>query len=583
MMAPLGRYDARESNIYVPPVQSQKEVIEDSGKMATETPPADSALTLRPSLQSQMIAHQVSKAFEKQEYNTSITEKEFQEFHAFWQDWLKQPVPTNWSSLDDFYLAREVFGSRMEDLYKLYLRLKPIYNHMEPHKISANDINLRQQFAFNLGMLAHLFGLLCDRDAGLQERPQILKDLCGVDPGFAFGSSSLAYKQHYQQKIHAHFLIFQRFANFLHAFLEKEGAAECKHPYDAIEVQPRAYLAFLQDGNGYVPVSYACNPQTFEVTNVTYGESALPKLGPQYKVFLVDHGTVITQSGFLVEMMKVLGQTLVSVKGFYGEDTATPLLLTLEEQYASTKAPVVKIQILMASIADVMTAFEKSEEIRDFCFIPLPQQGMESKEFAYCFLQEIIIRSKIPVRPEEQKQAAEWLRQIEQIEGKPAEELVKELEAEIKTEYAREVQEQQRLRTQQVITGTTPGAGLTRKERKTKARKQEKAQQVAKKEPPPKTVDQKVEEAFQNLKVNGRIKFRKMMKMAQNVLKLHPDTLTKVLKDEKQQGSHHVLHMEQGTATIVHPHGRQDKTISPKSANRFLGAIFDQMKKTMTS
>lgn len=509
-----------------------------------------------------MMAYQVAKELDIQpSISPHITHAEFEVFHNFWKKWMIQPVPTNWANAQGLLKLSEGKQS-LDELFQDYQTLQHISTGKKL-EMPENIDTLRGRFMFNCWNVAIVFSYLCERDL-------ISKAI----------TSLAIYKPYYQNFIHPHFLIFQRFVNFLYAMLEKEKVDALRHPLGVIPILQHGGLGFLNDRNGYLPIPLCFNPQSVELNFIHYGADALTsqaRIG-QRKAILVDHGEIVIRSCFLVDLQKTSGKVVVSARRFYGVDSSFPFSTYEETMPADLDALDMKNKILLAGIQEDVEAFKKNaSNLHEVFIIPLPHSEMERKEFAYCFLLDLVARSNLTLRPLEQQQALAAVKTIEEIQQKPIAEVVKNLEEEIKAElrskYEQEVADEQRLRSQKVSEGTTQGIRrkMDKKMNKNELHKPGKA-------PKQKSIAEKVEEGFQEIKVSGRIKFQKLMRMGREVLK-HNDAAN-LLQDDKQKGSHQVLHMEQGPpVTIVHPHGKKDKTVSAQSANRFLNAILKQVKK----
>lgn len=520
-----------------------------------------------PSLESTWLEYKVAKTFE-QKPSTKVTLQEYEAFRVFLAEWITRPIPSYWARATDLQHCLQICPPplilhRLEELFRTYQDLGTIYKKGKQDNMNQKELEWRRTFADRFWVIASLFSALCERDANGAIKVEL-------------------YKEYYKKVIHPHFLMIQRLTNFYHLMLEKEGAKELKHPYSVLEVNPSQGLAFYRDSQGYVPILFHLDPHGIEVVYIYFGEDALPSSHEhQSKVFLVDHGKFVLKSGFIIDLRKKGGGISADISGFYGEETETPFFTSaLFERFIMNSEVSVKQIRLAHLIEDDIEAFLKKPECNhDLFFIPLPAQGIESREFAYCLLQDLIVQSLNRARPEEQRQAIEWLKAIEECEGKPIKEMVDEFEGEIKanikSEYEREVEEEQLKRSKQVSEGTTPGI---KKKGISKGKKQEKPS--PKESPtPPKPVDARVEEAFMEFRVKGRIKYRRMLNIAKKILKKYPDTFA--VKEEKQHGSHHVLHLDEGPpASLVKPHGKKDAAISQRFANKFVDAILDQVKRS---
>lgn len=520
-------------------------------------PPEAPSVPRPPSLESLMLEHKVSEQLKP--FSTKVTKEDFQTFKAFWLRWVDQPAP-EWEHaaiLKTVLQGNPSTTAMIEAVFEAYQTLFPVYSRGRLHLMNANLRVIRQKYIQNIYTLSGVFVQCCERDSLTKARQQIL-----------------LYRPYYAKEIHPYFLILQRFVNFLHEMLEREQAVELKRPFGDISVGDVGGLGFYRDATGYVPIAFYKNPQDLEVIYFHMGEDL-------EKVFLFDNGEFISQSGFLIDIVNGSEGPLAKVRGFYGAGTPNPFCATEISHLMPLDIEEPKFQTLFALIDDEIQLFLKMREQRRIFFIPIPAQGYESTEFYYCLLQDLILRSRISAVPEQQEQAIQFLKAIEKCEGKSVETLVNELEREIKdnlrSEYEREVEEEQLKRSKQVSEGTTPGMKVERKPHKGKKREKVKPVQEA-----PKSLDQRVEEGFKEFQIKGRIKYRHLMKVTRKVMKKFPETL-EALQDVRQHGSHQVMHTEEAPETLVRPHGRKDAAVSQRSANRFLSALMDQVKKVFSS
>lgn len=510
---------------------------------------------------------------------TKITKEEYQQLRQWWEKWATSgvsPVNENPDVARVLELSTaETQLAYLENLHDCYQTLSTRY-HGKIKPLNAQDRRKRGEYPIFLSLLTCAFQQLCIRDTAIHGRKTAL------------------YHQLYQTEIDPCFRLFQRYANFLNKMLEMEEAKELKHPLRLLKIEAQqifpnshCHLAFERDSGGWLPLAFNFNPNTLEVSAIYYGDSALPSVLHDYqtKVMMVDHAEMVTQSGFIVDAEKRDGWFMVSVSGYFGTDSPTPYLntpygekfITDMDNSKEVKELVQRISPILPEIASFANDPKPDREVY---FVPLPMKQDEREEFSYLLLQHLM--HQLTASEEERNNARTWIKQIEQVEGKPIGQVIKEQEAAIKeklrTEYELEVEEEQQQRSQQVASGATKAL---RKDKKNKNEKKPHAHSQS--ASPSKTVDQAVEERFQAFRVKGPIKYRRLIQMTKQMMKQHPEAFSHIIQEENQRGSHHVLHTEQGPLTLVQPHGKKDNVVSAKMANRFCDALLDQVRRTMES
>lgn len=519
-----------------------------------------------PSLESQMLALRVQAAL-PQEPNMDVSHEQFSAFLAFCANWSKQPSNNflwgNFSTYQEFVqtAAKSDIPGMLKTFFEQYMALKNFKGSQRDHA------RLKSDFVQSFWNLCTIFILLCERDAHSFE--SVMRD------------ASSDYRRHYSSAIHPHYMILQRFANFILKLSDKEVQLSEDKMRGVLSIGPRQRLGFFFDKENYVPIPFAHNPDELEIIYLHYGQALLPshkqRLTP---VFIFDKSQFVTSSGFLVEIKKLPSMAprshlSVLCRGFFGEGTFSPFCVT-DGLLGSPQMP--EFANLYDLLEDEIEAFKRQKKREcDTFFLPFPSQKSECDDFAYCFLLELIERTKDQTDSKGAEEAQKMLQHISELEGMPAEEIVKSLEKTIKdnllSEYERKVQKEQQQRSAAVIAGAAPSlrSGKPKKNRKHSEKNEPKKD--LKKE-----AELFVEAEFQDLQLHGRIRFRRMLKMVGKVLKKHPE----MFKKDNQRGSHHVLHVGQGGATLVQTHGRHDNTMSPYMAKRFMKKIMDQVNQTLT-
>ncbi|MCE5315858.1 MAG: hypothetical protein LLG04_00665 [Parachlamydia sp.] len=510
---------------------------------------------------------------------TRVALADFEKLKSFWQKWSSRPIAITGRDNPDLIEIQKGFplNSQLQCLDKLHQYHQLLSNCYKKGKVksmSRQELAMRNDYTFQLSLLSTLFHQMCLRDTTIVQRD------CNL------------YRKMYQEEIDPHLQIFQRYSNFLHKMLESEQATELKHPLRLLKFESstlpfthsQPYLAFLRDSRGWLPIPLNFNSKTLEVSYIYYGESSLPSTkaenNHQSLVMIVDHGELVTQNGFLIEITKTDQESMVDIIGYFGPESSMPFLTTplTKRLFDADAAGMVKT--LSPIIPEIDSFLNDLSSQRELYFLPLNLGPDEREEFHYCLLLEAILQSRSANRPEQQAAAVAFIKQLEQAEGKPIEEVLKEQEkvikAKLRTEYEREVEEEQQLRSKQVAEGKTAGAGPSKKKKKG---------QTASKSPAPatKSVDERIEQGFKTFLVKGPIKYRRLIQLTKDMLKKSPETLSKILQDENQRGSHHILHTQQGPVTLVEPHGKKDRTISARVANRFCDAVLEQMRKSIES
>ncbi|MCE5317768.1 MAG: hypothetical protein LLG04_10505 [Parachlamydia sp.] len=596
---------AREAPIMPPAAQP-------AAASSSQTPPP-------PSLESRMVEHKVAQAMSKK-LETKVSVEDFENFKQFLTNHLHQriiPGTESESSSAEFLngCSLEKLLNCWECVFQSYKNIFPFYTHRKLKTMTKQELTSREKFLSSFWFISYFLSQICYRDM----QTVALRDIPN-------------YKRHYQEKIHPHFLVFQRLTNFLHMMLEKEGAVELLNPLSTLKIDGVPWvrpgyvggMGFYRDNHGYCPIPFSYQTKEIESIYLFYGEDALPseKNPYQTKVFLTQFSEFITQSGVIVDI-----GAQAEARQFLGMDTATPFLvgevviirlndkpqdeavalpaavekssqLAVElsskgvltpallpsgnesSQANESESAIRQLQLVAARLMLSLIKGEIQKSKCDLYFVPMPAREIEKREFAYCQLQDLFIRSKNAAQPKAQRLALEWLQKIEAMENKPVETMLKELEDEIKadlrTQYQLEVEREQELRSQRVREGITEGL---RKEKKSKKSKRREVAQNPVETPTSKRVDLRVEEAFQKFKVHGRIKYRNLVKVARQAMKEFPEAFD-VPQNFNQRGSHQVLHLESGPATLVQVHGRKDTAVPKYYANPFLDEL---MKRVSTA
>ena len=197
-----------------------------------------------------------------------------------------------------------------------------------------------------------------------------------------------------------------------------------------------------------------------------------------------------------------------------------------------------------------------------------------------------------PTLTEKKFQAEEVIPQPEkkstQVQTKTVVELIKAKEALIREELHRQyelrVQKEQQERSKQVIEGTTLGAGTSNSHRKEDKKEKKNISSSSKDSAKKLNVAEKVENGIKAIKINGPIKYRKLIQITRQMMKenrlrfSHNAVLPEMNIRINQKGSHHNIHSQHSGSTLPQPHGSKDSSVSARSANRFCQALVAQIK-----
>lgn len=535
------------------------------------------------SLSSLVAEHQLKKEVSPSSYEMLVKEDAFKTFEKFYLSAAFEDPSIAATLVFHGTFPQSNFEEKQKRLKRIWEDYRDLYAfHSQGSKKSLAQVKAinekRDRFAADCFDLATDFNSVCGE-----------KIQSAWDPIFSEGMA-----KRYRDEIHPQFRTFQRLMNFFFHLWEKEGKGGSRRDFGIIEIDTKRCFAYFLEEEGYLPIPFVNNPADLEMIYLHYGSAAAnppPHKGGQ--LYIYDKMEQDTHSGFILELQKIPAQGVQFViRGYYGANTATPFcteeVVVLAPPNAVPKT--MQIKRLVELFKQDIAKFEASQKEKDILFFPFPEEDEQTK-MNYLLIEELVAKSKNMEKPEEQKLALEWIAYIEQMEGKPISDVQKEAEQavmeEIASEYDREIAQQQQSISQQVSEGNIVGKAREHAKKDKPTNRKHKSDQKSHKFQSEPTLDQAQQQAlrkkeiqnrFDQLRANGRIKYRSLLKIAKTVLKEHPTEFQK----ENKKGSHKVLHFDSGPASLVKIHGTKDSSMSKHYANRVIKNILNRATALLT-
>ncbi|MCB1119474.1 MAG: hypothetical protein KDK65_05900 [Chlamydiia bacterium] len=420
-----------------------------------------------------------------------------------------------WEQFTTFYLQ---FGKQLgTSQFDANAWIKHLPTHFATYNTLFNrpkDERLAKHFAESCWNLGTVFLHLVETH--LQAQQGLLSD-----------QTDYVKRRHcYRSTIHPHFLTFQKMTNFLATCIPKTKLDETIY---SIEIDQQRRLALVPDTLGYIPVPYLHTTKETQLVLIHWGDRILnPPEGHHELLLFFDCGRLEPRDGFVVDLTR---QPLTNcpVMTLYGVHDQWKSLLTVVAHPASPD-PLVR-KFAKYFVEDIKSFTIRTAIDHDVFFVPLPPTPQEEREFAYLLL-DAMKENKEPVD----------------------ETILSELEREMRAK----IEAEQQARQAAVVAGTTQGA---RGGKRGKGGKKAAPKPPTSKQP---SREDLVDQAFKQWKVEGRIKYQRLLHIARQILKENPE----VLQSVTQNGSHLSLHTAAGVATVA----RRDE-VSQTSANNFIREV----------